>query len=161
MVCATVTGYASCQSQIDEWLSCSETSAITCDTSGTPTFSDCNDELTSVGVCAMATPPPKAVAKSCEDYCDEVDAAGCSTDSTLGDCSQTCGVAAMVVAVCQADFVAMLNCQSKVGVTCDANGNPTTTGCGSEQITYTGCVMTEVGRGTQTTGGVGGVGATN
>jgi hypothetical protein len=150
MVCATLTGYADCQSEIDKWLKCTKSSPIACDSSGNPNFTDCETELALVSACAILTPPPKAVAKSCEDYCAEVEAAGCDMSSTLGDCSLTCGLAGNVVSVCQDRFVELVQCQVDVGATCDDTGAPVFTGCESKQLVYFGCVAMEVGVATQT-----------
>jgi hypothetical protein len=150
MVCATVTGYPACQEQIDTWLTCAENSSIACDPSGVPTFTDCENELMLVSACAITTPPPKAVVKSCDDFCTKLEDAGCSVDSQLGGCNQTCGITGNVVEACQDAFVAATQCQIDADVTCDESGQPVMTGCESELSVYAGCVLMEVGIGTQT-----------
>lgn len=162
VACATVTGYPSCQSPIDAWLICAKDSAITCDASGNPSFAACDTELALVGACALLNTPPVAVASTCADYCAQVDEAGCTAVSQLGDCSQACGISGTVVPNCQSSFVAFTQCEADAGVTCDSSGAPIVTGCDSEKTLYAACVMVEMGEGILNgSGGAGGVGASN
>lgn len=148
LVCATVTGYGACQPEVQKWLDCAKKSEVTCDSSGVPSFASCEMLLMSVSACALAEDPPKAVAKSCADFCDELDGTSCSIDTELGGCSEMCGIFGMVVTACQPKFVAYTNCQTKAGIACDDAGNLSAAGCESEQLVYLGCLMTEVGEGT-------------
>jgi len=156
MVCATVTGYPSCQKEIEAWLSCAKTGGITCDASGNPTVSGCDSQLMMVSACALMQDPPKAVAKSCTEFCKEVDRAGCSVNNQLGNCDQMCGIAGVVVSACQQKFVDYTNCQAAGGITCDGSGNPQAVGCEAQQLIYVGCLMTEVGQGTLSSSASGG-----
>jgi hypothetical protein len=148
LVCATATGYPSCQKQIDSWVGCAKDSSVTCDESGTPTFEDCNVEMESVMTCAVLTAPPPAIKESCEDYCGEVVASGCSTDTEYGSCAEVCGIAGVMVSKCQEEFVNYTLCQARSGIECDASGNPQMTGCLSESSLYLSCVTKEIGTGT-------------
>jgi hypothetical protein len=150
LLCTTVTGYPSCQKQIDSWLKCSEDSAITCDESGVPNFADCENELLLAGSCAMTAEPPVAVKNSCEDFCTEVEVSGCTLDSQLGDCTQACGLSGTVVAACQTAFVDYLKCQLDTGVTCDESGVLAIDGCDSTRLKYLGCMLTEMAGGADT-----------
>jgi hypothetical protein len=148
MACATVTGFPACQSQIEAWLSCARSAAVVCDPSGVPSFEGCDTQLAFAAGCAATTPPPKVVQKSCGDYCNQIEAAGCDATTPLGDCSQTCGLAGTVIADCQANFIKYLDCMVGTGESCDANGQLNTSICTAQQFVYMGCVFSAVGTAT-------------
>jgi hypothetical protein len=152
MVCATVTGFAGCQTQIQAWLDCAKVADVGCDSSGIPTFSGCDTKLALAAACAAMTPPPKVVAASCGNYCDQLTAAGCTVTTPIGDCSQACGLAGMVVSSCQSNFIDYLDCAVENGGSCDENGQLGTSVCTAQQLVYTGCLLTAVGEATMTTG---------
>jgi hypothetical protein len=152
MACATVTGFAGCQSQIDTWLACAEKAEVVCDTSGVPTFAGCDLQLTLAAACAAAATPPKVVQKSCGNYCDQIEAAGCSTTTPIGECRQACGLAGMVVSDCQPGFITYLDCAVANGDSCDNNGLLNATPCMAQQLVYLGCVLSSVGAATLPSG---------
>jgi hypothetical protein len=148
LVCATLTGHPSCQDDIDSWVRCAKRSTITCDESGMPSFDECGTEMNMVGACALVTPPPPAVKESCDGYCSEVAASGCSVDTEYGDCAKVCGITGVVVSQCQEEFVNYTLCQANSGITCDESGQPQLQGCLSESSLYLSCVTKEIGAGT-------------
>jgi hypothetical protein len=158
MTCAMVTGLSACQEAIGPWLACAKTSKVTCDASGIPVFSDCSMQLASTAVCIATVVPPEAVQVSCGDYCAQVEAAGCSVSTPLGDCAQTCGLAGMVTATCQPAFIEYLSCAAASEASCSTNGELNTEICASQQRTYLGCMMLEVGK-SMLIGGAGGAAA--
>lgn len=153
MLCATVTGFASCQGRIQAWLDCAAAADVVCDASGIPTFSGCDMQLGLAAACAATAPPPKVVEKSCSDYCDQLEAAGCTATTPLGECRQTCGLAGMVVSNCQANFISYLDCAVASGQSCTEDGQLNSGICTSQQLIYTGCVLTAVGKATLTGSG--------
>ena len=146
MVCATVTGFSSCQQQIAAWLDCAKAADVTCDASGVPGFPACNNMLVQTTLCAATTQPPPAIQKSCSDYCDQVETAGCTATTPLGDCRQTCGLAGMVISNCGEDYRTYLDCAVATGATCNANGQLNAAACGVQQRAYLACMMLEIGK---------------
>lgn len=149
IACATVTGFAGCQPQIDAWISCAQIAEVICDESGAPTFTSCEEQLTAAAVCAATTVPTPVVQETCSSYCDELEATGCDTTNPLGDCRQACGLAGMVVVDCQSKFIQFIDCAVASGESCDASGVPNTSVCLSKQLAYSGCMLSAVGESTQ------------
>jgi hypothetical protein len=152
MLCATVTGFAACQRQIQAWLNCAKAADVTCDSAGIPTFSGCDLQLALAVACATTAPPPKAVQASCGGYCDQLEAKGCSMTTPIGDCGQACGLAGMVVSNCQSDFTRYLDCAVASNESCDQTGLLNTAVCTAQQFVYTGCVLSAVGKATMNAG---------
>ncbi len=146
MVCATVTGYPACQSQIQAWLNCARAADVVCDSSGVPTFSGCDMQLTLAAACAATAPAPQVVQASCGSYCDQIEAAGCTATTPIGECRQSCGLAGTVVSTCQSRFIDYVDCAVESGASCDANGQLNPAICTAQQLVYSGCVLSEVGK---------------
>lgn len=146
LACATVTGFSSCQSQIQAWLDCAKEAEMVCDSSGVPTFAGCDLQLALAAACAASAPAPKAVQKSCGSYCDQLEASGCTATTPLGDCRQACGIAGMVVSTCQSKFIDYVNCAIASGESCDENGQINASICTAQQLVYAGCLFSEVGQ---------------
>jgi hypothetical protein len=146
MVCATVTGYPACQSQIQAWLNCARAADVVCDSSGVPTFSGCDMQLSLAAACAATAPAPKVVQASCASYCEQIEAAGCTATTPIGECRQSCGLAGTVVSSCQSQFIAYVNCAVDSGESCDGNGQLNAAVCTAQQFAYSGCVLSAVGQ---------------
>lgn len=151
MTCATVTAFPNCQGAIQSWLDCAKAAAVVCDASGTPGFPACDTLLALAGACAIATPAAPPVAESCSGYCNEIETAGCTLSTPLGDCEQACGLAGTALSSCQESYLAWLNCARKSGTACQPDGQPNSSVCPLEQLTWLGCVTTLLGTTTPTT----------
>jgi hypothetical protein len=152
MSCATVTGFSECQKQIDAWIACAKEASVSCDSNGLPVFDGCDTKLAIVAACASTVAPPKEVSVPCGGFCDQIEAAGCSAATPLGDCRTSCGAAGLMVAACQSSYVKYLDCIVASGAGCGANGQLNTSICTAQQMVYTGCMLTEVGTATLLTG---------
>ena len=76
---------------------------------------------------------------SCKDGCAQTVAANCANGPTQSECESDCG--SLESGACKSQFDALRACAASNPVTCDANGDPTITGCDAQESAFVNCLL--------------------
>jgi hypothetical protein len=135
-----------CTDAYNALFDCVGNATATCNASGQAELSGCAtqqaDALACIQTSAQSDP---ALSQTCGNYCTAAVAANCTAGpATVDDCSTACSLAGVALPNCKSLWDGYLRCADGKAVTCDANGNPTASGCQVDQLLFFLCASNAV-----------------
>jgi hypothetical protein len=88
----------------------------------------CEAEYALTGLCVLSN-PDESLAKPCQAYCDNAEAAACPNGTTAGECTYGCELQSSLVPSCAAAWKPFVTCAQTAEVKCNSDGDPSPEKC--------------------------------
>jgi hypothetical protein len=137
--CALLAGNPSCATQTSAFFSCTQGAVVSCDSSGNPSFPDCDIDYLAAEACVLASATNPSVSAPCTQYCANVASAHCPNDAD-GGCVGGCEGVEVLVASCSPSWSSYVTCAETASMTCGSDGKATASACLAQSLAFLACV---------------------
>jgi hypothetical protein len=144
--CRVAIQFEVCSAEWDALFACAATAGpATCNAEGQAVVADCVSESVAALTCVFDDGITGDLAPQCADFCAAEATAMCPGADSSETCNFNCQVLPSAFPVCAGVLEPFLTCSADADYTCNAEGEPSPTGCAGPLGTFADCLTAEYG----------------
>lgn len=135
--CELLVRNPSCASDAQSLFSCASGATASCDSSGNPTFANCDLQEVESAACFLVNATDQTLQAPCTTYCTAVAAAKCPNDNPNG-CVESCQVLGNLLG-CDSAWTEYVSCANGSTLSCGSDGKAGATACIVQAASFWEC----------------------
>ena len=142
--CGVLGSKEECDTEYAAFAECLETAEFGCNADGQVSVTGCEGTAAAAVGCIAGIEPDPALVTPCEDYCETAVQAQCEKTEEVS-CVNGCTLFGAQDFACSDQWKDVLACADGATFECDNNGDAIPSGCDTEVLAFSVCVLFGVG----------------